>query len=396
LLEPESEIELKPVKWVQNGYVLARTEEGFPIFVRGALPGETVLTRIIKVRSVHAFGMARSIREASLERTPSDCPVFPECGGCSLRHISYETEQELKRSLLAEFPNLPGRVSGFVWEEYFSSPQGYRTQVQIQRDESGAAGFFMEHGNRVIPLPDEGCRHLPVAMNEALRAALDGMPPPRKREKISFRWTGESLLGPGDLTPDSWTVRRIGESGEFSWGFSGDGFIQGNSFLLAPWLNYIRGLVPEGRPRTVELFAGSGLIGGFCRDLLGEYSGFESQAGAVRAARRNFKEKGWTGDFTQSDLYRQAPALKGVELALVNPPRAGLKEKLCRALAEVPRVIYSSCNPATLNRDLGLLNRAGLETWAGALFDFFPRTPHLELVVSLRRGSASFREEIQR
>ena len=172
------------------------------------------------------------------------------------------------------------------------------------------------------------------------------------------------------------------------WQYAAGGFFQGNRYLLEPWLQYMRAAIPEGQPRTAELFCGSGLIGGYCRDLLGRYSGCEFAAPELNAARTNFKERNWSGTFHKIDLYRQAPDLRKTDLILANPPRAGLRKELCAALGRsgARHMIYSSCNPATLNRDLGLLEIGGFQVRAAAVFDFFPRTPHLEVVAILGRS----------
>src|SRR5690606_14632399 len=92
------ELSLYIEKWVQNGLCLAHDDQGKPIFVHGALPGQNVRADLVKERSTHSFAVVLDAL--------SDCSSFPKCGGCSFRHIPYADEIELKVSLLQEMPDL--------------------------------------------------------------------------------------------------------------------------------------------------------------------------------------------------------------------------------------------------------------------------------------------------
>ena len=176
-----------------------------------------------------------------------------------------------------------------------------------------------------------------------------------------------------------------------SWHIPDDGFFQGNRFLLRPWLEYIREqLDPFARCETiVELFCGSGLIGGLCASGLTEkLIGFENHRPSIQAARRNASgNKGRTNyQYHVADLYSADFSLPDCDGFLINPPRGGLG-RLTNSLSVAPAtfMIYSSCSSQTLNRDIGILRKGGWECKSLALFDFFPRTPHVELVAGLQK-----------
>ena len=390
ILNSENTIQLEAEKWVQGGYVLAHAE-GSPVFLHGALPGETVRARIVKTRASHAFALTEETVTAADNRLVSDCPVFPRCGGCSFRHVSYEDELAIKADLLREHRALQEALEGAAVRTFTSEPLAYRNHVQLQVEENGRPGFFALHTNTIVPLPPAGCAHLGSELNQAL-LSWDYSQPGRYR----FRDTAFGILSPADLKRIVFAREQLfypeedpdGRRPE-SWLYPADGFFQSNKLLLPQWLGYMRSVLPENKPRAVELFCGSALLGGFARDLLGSYVGFESDKSALKAARRNFKEWDLAGDFHVMDLYRQAPDLSGAELIIANPPRAGLKKRLLYKIVEGRNsksraaLLYSSCNPATLNRDLAFLMKGGFKVQSVAVFDFFPRTPHLEIALLL-------------
>lgn len=387
LPEPGGGVVLSAEKWVQNGYTLAHLASGLPVFIHGALPGEEADLRFTKVTHSHAFARAVKILTASPARLDSDCSAFPACGGCSFRHLSYPAELELKVGLLRDMKHIASCMDENEIEIVSADPDGYRNHVQLQTGKSGA-GFFALHSNDVVPLPEEGCRQLTPALNKAVSDFS-----PVGKGRLNFRDTIDGVFGPEQMEKNILLGADLGERPQVkgireasTWRFPSTGFFQVNRFLLLPWLNRIRDWIPEGRPDVCELFCGSGVIGGFCRSALGRYTGYESAGPSVDAAEFNFQENGMKGKFERVDLYREPPALENVSLVIANPPRSGLKEHLAEALvrSRANHIIYSSCSPQTLNRDLGILFRA-FRCSGIAMFDFFPRTPHVEVVMRLSR-----------
>ena len=358
---PGRSLEVRTEKWVQNGFCLAHTQDGLPVFVHGALPGERLRVELVKERSAHAFAVVDEVLEARKGRRPTDCVAFPRCGGCSFRHISYEDEIALKHELLGELKyvaplrELPG------FEIVTGDSDGYRRNVRLQSD-GREVGFFGLHTNRLVPLPEDGCRQASPFINEAIAAMRQG------REQAA---SAEPELVYRDRDqPD--------------WGEPPGSFSQSNRHLIGPWLELLRDWLSEPID-TTELFCGSGIIGGNARDRIGRYRGYDNDAVALRFARTNFKRRAHMGDFERADLYRRVPELTSPRV-IANPPRKGLGRDLVAAVAAGAReVLYSSCNPHTLDRDLAEFERRGFRPMRAVGFDFFPRTPHLELVVLLHK-----------
>lgn len=352
---------------MHNGYTIAEGEK--PVFVHGALPGETIEARILKQTTGHSFALAERILKPSELRLASDCPVFPECGGCSFRHMSYEEELKTKNALLSSM--------GFSIERIVAAdPQRYRTHVRVHGS-GGRFGFYGLFSNKIVPMPEGGCANLTIEMNRAVAAHFrrkSGRGNPR--DGAVFR-----LNHDGSLAGESMTVRL--PDGKM-WELPAGAFVQANRFLLDPWMRAIAERT-TGR-QLLELYCGSGLLGGFLAGRFAGYVGADVSGRAIEAGRANFKRFGLSGVFHCMDLEKECPEVQA-ETVLVNPARAGLSKLVRQKLAEsaAGRIVYSSCNASTLRRDLNELLKAGFRESPALVFDFFPRTPHTELVVWLER-----------
>jgi 23S rRNA (uracil1939-C5)-methyltransferase len=374
-------ITIRPEKFVQGGLTLGH-HEGQPVFVHGALPGELVQAGIRRVRTGHRFAAVSRILEPSPLRKPSDCSIFPQCGGCSYRHIDYTEEIEIKRTLLEEHRHLAPELHRL--EFYTAFPDGYRHHARLHCNGS-SSGFFALWTEELIQLPETGCLQLAPELNAALRETK-----PRASEFSLYLSANHRVIESGEKNRDIDFALQTPE-GSFSWTYRPGLFFQANRFLIGPWLAWMENLLAGTSYHTLELFCGTGIIGGYLRKHLRSYTGIESSRLSLKQARWNFQHKGLEGRFLLRDLYQKKDmvGLRDLpsDLWIVNPPRAGMKENLCQEAicSKITEMIYSSCSAQTLNRDLGILKKGGFEIARLAAFDFFPRTPHLELVVHLRR-----------
>lgn len=374
---------LRPDRHVQNGYTLAHLPDGHPVFIHGGLPDEKIRCRIIRSNKHHSFALAEEIIEKSSLRTDSDCPIFPLCGGCSYRHISYKDELNIKRKLLKDLPEI-GSLIDEKTLMISDAPNESRNHIQIQHN-GKEFGFFRIYSNEVIPLPKSGCRQVNADLNKAVmfyRYSGAG--------KYRFRYVNGEILSPEIIEQDGIVSENIMLKDEkFSWEFPAGSFFQSNRFLIGPWLDTIRSFIPPERQATIELFSGSGIIGGAIRHLVGDYCGYESDKKSIIQARSTFKKKNLSGEFFVRDLYvRPLTIEEKFRTAIIDPPRAGLNKSLQRSLAGsgIKRIIYSSCNPVTLDRDVKALRQQGNFTVTNTvIFDFFPRTRHMEMVLVLDR-----------
>ncbi len=380
-------------KGVQNGLTLTHVD-GQTVFVHGALPGETVRIRIVKERSQHKFGICEEVIEPASNRVSPDCPVFPQCGGCSFRHISYDEELQLKLDLLHEHKFIAPALGDL---KVHTGPRNhYRNQVWLHASEAGP-GFFALHTNDVVPLPSAGCLNLSKSLNFRIASEKELEFRDYLTEQAAKRKEADAIPLPGL---------------DFSWRMAATGFSQANRFLIPDWLDsiYLMSqpfLATSGEKvsSVYELFCGSGLIGGHLILRSGQrvdgksiqYFGAESSGPSLEKGKSNFRAAGIKARLINADLYRgniaqhlnrQLPAPDQNSLIVANPPRAGLKENLAQWIVQSKStvLVYSSCNPQTLNRDLGILERGGFQMKELHWFDFFPGTPHSELVTLLERA----------
>lgn len=427
-VEVDSIVTVRAEKWVQQGFCLGyldvhspesspdlRSSSGFPIFLHGAIPGEEVRVRITRANNRHCFGLVEEVLQPSEQRLASDCSAFPRCGGCSFRHIDYTAEVELKLRLLDELKSLQACIQLAKKSDQFqvhsAEPDGYRTRARLHRaSRTDWPGFYGLHSNQIVPVPaDTGCRQLSPDLNDAILEEIQQLPAPA---------AGSDRTSQESVTRDQAHAKRARSNPRREsnprhhalqlelddpipvdgspWFVPQGAFFQANQYLLKDWLQAVRRLLENQQgqqqsakpPATIELFSGSGLLGGSVRDLLGDYIGYDNAPPGLKAARDNFKHRKYTGNFENTDLYRRpVPIPTGTGLALINPPRAGMNIRQIPLLADaqVPTILYSSCNPVTLNRDLEHFLERGYQARSVEIFDFFPRTPHLEILILLEK-----------
>ncbi|MCW7505722.1 class I SAM-dependent RNA methyltransferase [Leptospira paudalimensis] len=380
-------LQIKLEKWANGGYCLSH-HDGHAVFVEGGIPGETVDISLTKQGNKEWFGFVTSVIESSPLRVPSDCPVYLECGGCSYRHISYEEEVKVKTSLLElMFREWVGKV------EVVTGPSvGYRNNVQWQV-EGGQIGFFAKNTHRIIPDSSSHCKNVDKRLlieNPNDFAILSKQKPKQTRlPKTQNKANSLSLR----LSQNA-VVQYEKEETKFEFlstklTVPAKGFFQINQFLLENWIQKIKSLLPKDA-NVLELFCGCGTIGITLRDRIKSLYGIESHEKSIQYANQNAKANGITTyQYAVLDLYQKhiPKDLKTFPTWIVNPPRAGLSKGIIETaeMLKPKEIVYSSCNPSTLRRDVTSLKEIGYEMDHLSLFDFFPRTNHYEVLVRLRK-----------
>jgi len=429
---------------LENGQGVGRAG-GFVTFVTGGLPGERVRIAVDEIKRKYASAHALEIEQASPDRVDPRCDVFPQCGGCQTRHLRYAAELEWKRRLVTDaLVRLGGlrdiRVSE-VWRARRAENAGYRNKVTLVcsvRSGQARLGFYSARSHRLVPIAT--CPVLVERLDEAVKGlvAFAGAAPEALRgvDHIVARasTTGSDLvMSFNGREPNRTLAASLGElrrhvgsvSGVVtSWDPSSENAVFGRraatlwgsgivrervgaaafSFGVAsffqintPVLEEIGARVVtmlEGAGRVVDLYCGVGTFG----VLLGKQgiasTGVESFAPAVDEARANAAENGVTSAQFECAAASAALAgergrtlLAGASAVIVDPPRKGCEDGVIDGIARsrVARVIYISCNPATLARDAKLLLAAGYRMGAVAPFDMFPRTGHVELLAEFTR-----------
>lgn len=358
---------LTPTKWVDNGYTISHFL-GKTFFLRGGIPNIEGNFTIERITSKVIFASNYSIT--------TDCKVFPICGGCSFRNISYEEEIQLKRYELARSLNIEPNLI----EVITSKPKHYRNNVQWKR-EADSIGFYKSFSNEIINLKNIGCLNLDLKLR---------FPPIGKnqkyKEEIKFRLSQSNFI---DYSKEE-TIIQIED---YLFKIPKNGFMQTNQYLLQPWLEKIKTLLPKKtNNHIIEFYCGVGMIGIYASERIASLEGFELVENSVRYARMNAEPKNLKNfKYKAIDLSKNFPDIHNREetIWVLNPARAGLSEKVLHGIINYKpkEIVYSSCDSMTLGRDLKFLNysNSGYFIDQTVLFDFFPRTPHYEVLVHLKK-----------
>jgi 23S rRNA (uracil1939-C5)-methyltransferase len=361
-----------------GGEGVARHNE-FVVFVPFVALGERVEVEITEVKKRFARAKLLRVAEASPHRVEPLCPYFGDCGGCQYQHISYPKQLEFKHKQIVD---LFQRVGGFAGDLIAPvvpcpEPYGYRNRVMIRSQwdkfKQGLNIGFIRADNRLV-VDIEKCKIAEPAINRQIRE-VRANPPPKGGIKVTLR-----------IPPEGWDVPA-------------HSFFQNNFFLLPKLVETVRDRVGQSGVRfLVDAYCGVGFFGLEAADLVEWFVGVELDAHAVKAARRNAANRGvkngefimgLTEEFLPNILARFAPQETAI---ILDPPRTGCQAGSLELLRQMrPRqVIYVSCHPATLARDLNILCADGVFELARVVpLDMFPQTQHIECVADLRSATVA-------
>ncbi|MFW5808787.1 MAG: class I SAM-dependent RNA methyltransferase [Spirochaetota bacterium] len=370
---PFTETTVTVTKTVYGGYGLAHVD-GYTCFVPYTLPGETVTVQPYGVRKKTIFAKPVTIEIPSKHRIKPPCPVFGTCGGCTFQHASYECEIEEKKSHISDILTRLGKVQDIppirtVHDDRF----GYRTVAGIKYS-NGSYGFYRSGSHDVVPFPPEGCRLL----NGTITDFLQKQKLPKDDFRISSGHDGVCVTSPDALVEDEvngYVYRRKNRS-----------FFQANGLLRGRMVDEVVSMAREEDADTlIDAGCGCGFFSLPLSRVFGHVTGFDTDAAAVRSARKNARDNGVSnatfirGSFDEINT-------KGVSLCLADPPRSGLTKRFIHSLvhSDIETVIYVACDPAHFARDITRLE--GVFRLDRITFiDMFPATNHIELVSLLKR-----------
>jgi tRNA/tmRNA/rRNA uracil-C5-methylase (TrmA/RlmC/RlmD family) len=349
--------------------------DGFVVFVPFVIVGELALVEITARKKDFARARLLQIITPSPDRVDPKCQYFGECGGCQYQHIDYEAQGRIK---LEQVRNLFVRVGGFAPEVVGElipcpAPYGYRNRIMIRRQwdkfqQKAIYGFLRAESRLVVDL--ERCEIAEEVLNEQLAQVREN-PPPRNMQKVVLR-----------MMPDDWELHR-------------DSFFQNNFALLPKLVETVRGRLADAATKyLVDAYCGIGFFSLSMADLVEGFVGIDIDKQCILPARENLASRGIeNGEFIQGKTEEHMDALlerfPAEDTTLIlDPPRKGVHKEGLEMLANAtPRqVIYVSCHPATLARDLKWLCEQGYELKSVTALDMFPQTQHVECVADLRRS----------
>ncbi len=414
-------------KVVHGGRGMGRWD-GVPVFVPQALADERVTVRITARRTDYLEAEAERVLTPSGQRIPAPCPVYPACGGCQLQHADYAAQLAIKRAMVRETLQRLGKLEVEVPPVAPSpSPFGYRLRAQLKIGRTGPSpilGFFAAHSHTVVDAPN--CLVLHPRLQAALAALRDlvGRADPRVAgvREAELQTTGASEECVVALRLDTlqaptirslaaalrtriplrgliaYTARKRYVDGVdwleervngLSCRVSDRTFLQINAGANAALVETVVAWAAlRGGERVVDLYAG---FGNFSLALAasGRVTAVESSPSATADARWNARATGRNVRVVDRSVEAWRPTASELrpDVVVLDPPRAGLsRQALATALAlDAPRLLYVSCEPATLARDARRFADAGYRLTRLRCFDFFPHTAHVETLAELCR-----------
>src|SRR6266850_1700861 len=356
-----------------GGEGVARIGE-FVVFVPFVLVGEEVELELTEVKKRFARGRLLRIVNASADRVTPLCPYFGDCGGCQYQHTAYPAQLQIKRKQIGD---LFQRIGGFSPEIVSPvvpcpMPYGYRNRIMIRSQwdkfKQGLNIGFIRADNRLV-VDIEECPIAEPALNEQIKQ-VRAHPPPKGGLKVVLR-----------IAPEDWDVPP-------------DSFFQNNFFLLPQLVEVVRDrLADSGSRYLVDVYCGVGFFSLELARQVESFVGIELDRLAIKAARQNAKSRNCTnGEFSAGSAEELLPELlarfsAGGTTVLLDPPRKGCASQTLELLRRIrpAQIIYVSCHPATMARDLNILCAESVfQLVRVAPLDMFPQTSHVESVADVR------------
>ena len=382
------------------GEALAEAD-GKPVFVFGGIPGEEVVAEVVRERRNHVAARVVEVLEPSVHRVDAPCGYFGECVGCQWQHVGYERQLELKREAVIDALERVGGLSGVRVEPTLASPRqfGYRNHARFtvsRRAGAGAGGgdgrlgFVNRETRRHVDV--EQCLLMAPRINEML-AALQGRA--GETTQLTIRtgvntgsWMLQPLLQDPDVPYESGQPHYEERLGGRTFRIASPSFFQVNTAQAERLAGLVREeLALTGKETLVDAYAGVGVFAALLADGAARVVAIEESAAAVEDAKRN-AEGIANVEFRVAkteDALALLAAETPIDAVVLDPPRAGCQPDALRALiAAAPRrVVYVSCDPETLARDLRVLTDGGFRVERVQPVDMFPQTRHVECVATL-------------
>lgn len=356
--------------------------EGRTVFVPLSAPGDELAVRIVEVKPGYLRGEIQKILKPGLARIEPVCPLYGECGGCNLMHLTYEAQLEARLDLAKDAWRRSGGIEGVDFGIVVSRSLGYRNRAQFHRARSGEVGYTRRSSSSVLGagtcpiLVAPLARWLQQQAESPDRRALDRILAGKDRF-VAFGYQDRTFLEGQDRDI---TVEISGKPLRFDIG----GFFQSN-------LDMVEKLVPAvcsglSGARAADLYCGVGLFGSFLKDSFAHLTCVEQETRALGHACANVGKAASYAATSIEDWTKSSQARERFDYVVVDPPRAGLSAQVRAWLAasRAPLIGYVSCDPVSLARDAGFLVAAGYVVESATVFDFYPQTSHVESYVRFR------------
>ena len=342
-------------------------------FVDNALPGEVVEIEITKEKSKFIEAKTISIINPSKDRIEVDCPYYNVCGGCSLRHLKYDKENEFKENKIQELLKHIGKLDIKINNIITGPENNYRNKVTFHKSKN-MIGYYQKGTRNIISI--DNCLLLDNVINDNIKNINSDS------HEIIIRSSndGNSLL----INDIDSIITNIGDKKYY---LSKDSFFQVNKYLTKELYDLVRKAVDKPYKTCLDLYCGTGSIGIYISDLVDNVVGIDNNKSNIEDAENNIKLNSINNiKFICDNVEDKIDSFNNIDLIIVDPPRSGLDNKTKKYLLDInpERIIYISCDPASLGRDLKEL-KTNYNILEVTPVNMFPRTYHCESIAVLER-----------
>lgn len=342
-------------------------------FIENALPNEIVEVEITKEKAKYQEAKVINYIEKTKDRIEVDCPYYDKCGGCNLRHLSYEKENEYKENKVKEVLKHIGRLDIKVNNIIYSDEYNYRNKVTLHNSDN-KIGYYEKNTRNIIKI--DNCYLLDNKINESIKNINT------KDKEIIIRTSNDD----SDIiiNEDKTIITNIGNKKYY---LSKNSFFQINKFLTKDLYDLVRKSINKKYNKCLDLYCGIGSIGIYISDLVSNIIGVDYNESNIEDANKNKDLNKITNiEFICDKVENCIDSFNDIDLIIVDPPRSGLDNKTKKYIEIInpETIIYVSCDPVTLARDINDLN-SNYKVKEITPVNMFPRTYHCETITVLEK-----------
>jgi 23S rRNA (uracil1939-C5)-methyltransferase len=394
-------------KMVYGGDCLGRLPDGRAVFVPFTLPGEEVRVAIVEDKKRYAHARPIEIISPAPIRIEPRCKHFGECGGCAYQHIDYTKQLSFKKKIVIDQLKRLGGLEDPPVSDVVPSPLSwyYRNNVQFHLTQEGELGYIHADGYHILPieechLPQESIDNLWPQIDlgadlgvfrlgirtdtqESLMLVMEGEDPTAPEFSVDIPISAVYTPPEANLTVMAGDDHLVYQIKDQVFQVSARSFFQINTPMAEKMVDHVLDLVHlTSDTRLIELYAGVGLFSAFLAPKVGTLTAIESSGAACHDFMINLD----TLDnviLYQAEVEDVLPTLNlSPDIIIMDPPRAGLDPVVHDALIDLQpiKIVYISCDPATLARDTKKLAQKGYRLLSVTPFDVFPHTQHIECI----------------
>ena len=391
------ELEIALTSWGRLGEAMA-CHDGQDVFVLGGIPGEKVKAEVVRVRRKYVAAKVVEVLEPAPSRVEAPCQYYGDCTGCQWQHLDYTAQLNHKREKVVDALKRVGSLEGIEVLPTLPSPSryGYRNHARFTIGKEGELGFVNRETRRFVRI--DHCLLMHDGINRILGQLQDRCSETTQLAVRAGRDTGDYLVQPPikdpDITIATGQKHYIESVGDRNFRVASPSFFQVNTEQTARLIELVRRAVNlSGQETMLDAYTGVGTFAILLAPYVKKVYAIEESSAAVSDARENatgLENVEFLVGKTE-EVLSELP--ERPDVVIVDPPRAGCQASALEKLIAIgaPRLVYVSCDPETLARDLKILCTEQYSVDHIQPLDMFPQTHHVECVavLSQRQGTPS-------